>query len=59
MMDSQNLHMLNNRAKEHFCIGFGSKILTHNFTAVDWTAPSMDQKRQLPIAAVISVVSHC
>ena len=35
MMDSQILHMLNNRAKEHFCIGFGSKILTHNFMAVD------------------------
>ena len=35
MMDSQILHILNNRLKEHFCIGFGSKILTHNFTAVD------------------------
>ena len=45
--------MLNNRAKEHFCIGFGSKILTHNFTEVDYPEPSMDQKCQLPIAAVI------
>ena len=35
MMDSQILHMLNNRVKEHFCIDFGSKILTRNFTAVD------------------------
>ena len=35
MMDSQILHMLNNRAQEHFSIGFGSNILTHNFTAVD------------------------
>ena len=35
MMDSQILHMLTNRAKQRFCIGFGSKILTHNFTAVD------------------------
>ena len=25
MMDCQILHMLNNRAKEHFCIGFGFK----------------------------------
>ena len=52
-MDSQILHILNNRLKEHFCIGFGSKILTHNFTALDYTAPSMDQKCQLPIAAAI------
>ena len=35
MMASQILHMLNNRAKEHFCIGFGSKILSHNIMAVD------------------------
>ena len=35
MMDCQILHMLNNRAKEHFGIGFGAKILTHNFAAVD------------------------
>ena len=35
MMDSQILHMLNNTVKEYFCIGFGSKFLTHNFTAVD------------------------
>ena len=35
MMDSQILRMLNNRAKEHICIGFGSKFLTYNFTAVD------------------------
>ena len=35
MMDSQILHMLNNRVEEHFCIGFGSKILTHNFTVAD------------------------
>ena len=35
MMDSQIVHMLNIRGKEHFCIGFGSKIVTHNFTAVD------------------------
>ena len=35
MMDSKILHMLHNRAKEQFCIGFGSKILTNNFTAVD------------------------
>ena len=35
MMESQILHMLNNRAKEHFCIGLGSKNLTHNLTAVD------------------------
>ena len=60
MMDSQILHMLNNkeRKKEHFCIGFGSKFLTHNFTAVDQTAPSMDQKCQLSIAAVIPEFSY-
>ena len=34
-MDTQILHMLNNRVKEHICIGFGSKMLTHYFTAVD------------------------
>ena len=35
MMDIIILHMLNNKAKEHFGIGFGSKFFTHNFTAVD------------------------
>ena len=34
MIVSKILHMSNNRAKEHFCIG--TKNLTHNFTAVHY-----------------------
>ena len=35
MMDIQILHMLNKIAKEYYCIGFGSKYLTHIFNTVD------------------------
>ena len=42
--------MLNKMTKDNFCVGFGSKILTHICTTDDETAPFMDQKCKFPIS---------
>ena len=46
----QILHILHQIVKEKVCIGVGRKLLTHIFTTIRWTAPSMDQKCKLPLA---------
>ena len=53
MLNILILHMLNKKAKDFFLQQLWHQNLTHSFTTVDWTAPYMDDKLKLPIAAAM------